>query len=261
MKAVILAAGRGSRLGPRTSERPKCLVELDGRTLFEWQRDALREAGVEEVVVVRGYRKESLPGGDYAVLDNPRWAETNMVMTLARAAEHLRDGPVIVAYADLVYHPGIVRSLADASGELAIAYDRDWLALWGDRFADPLSDAESFRVAESRVTEIGEKPRGVEEVEGQYMGLLRFTPTGWAAVEALLAALPAAESDRLDMTSLLRRLISAGTPITAVPVSGRWCEVDNESDLDLYEERLARAAAEGSRWSHDWRWSEGRGAW
>lgn len=261
MKAVVLAAGRGSRLGPRTSERPKCLVELDGRTLFEWQRAALREAGVEEVVVVRGYRKESLPGGDYAVLDNPRWAETNMVMTLRRAAEHLRAGPVLVAYADLVYHPDIVRALAEAPGELAIAYDREWLALWDDRFEDPLSDAESFRLEGGRVREIGEKPRTVSEVEGQYMGLLRFTPAAWAAVEALLDALSPEERDRLDMTSLLRRLIAGGTPVTAVAVSGRWCEVDNESDLDLYEERLARAAADGSRWSHDWRWSEGRSEW
>ena len=57
-KAVILSAGKGSRLLPLTAERPKCLIELNGRSLLEWQLDALREAGVAEVVVVTGFRDD-----------------------------------------------------------------------------------------------------------------------------------------------------------------------------------------------------------
>src|SRR5690606_35250580 len=108
-----------------------------------------------------------------------------------------------------------------------VTYDRRWSALWADRFADPLADAETFRVHEGRVVEIGGRAETMEEIEGQYMGLLKFTPAGWARVEALLAGLEAGPRDRMDMTGLLSRLIAAGAEVRAVPVDGGWCEVDN----------------------------------
>ena len=57
-KAIILSAGKGSRLLPLTADRPKCLIELSGRSLLEWQLDALAEAGLREVVVVTGFRDD-----------------------------------------------------------------------------------------------------------------------------------------------------------------------------------------------------------
>ena len=80
----------------------------------------------------------------------------------------------------------------------------------------------------------------VVNFEGQYMGLLRFEPAGWRAVRALLAGMPAAEVDRLDMTSLLRRLIEAGTAVKGVAAAGRLVEVDSGEDLELYERLIDR---------------------
>jgi NDP-sugar pyrophosphorylase family protein len=71
------------------------------------------------------------------------------------------------------------------------------------------------------------------------MGLLRFTPAGWATVEAYLAGLAAGEQDAMDMTSLLRGLLEQGVPVRAVPCVGGWVEVDQPSDLLLYERLLA----------------------
>ena len=88
-------------------------------------------------------------------------------------------GPVIVSYADIFYRSELVRGLAAASGELVITYDRAWRSLWTRRFADPLADAETFRVDDAgRLLEIGGKTTRIEEIEGQYMGLLKFTPGG-----------------------------------------------------------------------------------
>lgn len=87
------------------------------------------------------------------------------------------------------------------------------------------------------------------EIKGQYMGLLRFTPKAWACARALVDRLTPLERDRIDMTTLLRRLLSLGEPIDCVPVSGGWCEVDSPSDLAAYEARLAS----GVPWLHDWR--------
>ncbi|WP_045214014.1 NTP transferase domain-containing protein [Desulfonatronovibrio magnus] len=77
MKAIILAAGRGSRLLSLTDDRPKCLVELYGKPLLDWQIKALRDAGIQDITVVRGYLKDKITG-EFETLENPRWFKTNI---------------------------------------------------------------------------------------------------------------------------------------------------------------------------------------
>ena len=97
--------------------------------------------------------------------------------------------------------------------------------------------------------EIGAKPKSLKEPQGQYLGLLKFTPEGWGRVEHLLQSLPSETRDRIDMTALLQRLLQNGAEIQTVPVKGKWCEVDSLEDKTIYERRIN----EGD-WSHDWRW-------
>lgn len=240
MRALILAAGRGSRMKGLTEDRSKCLVELAGRPLLDYQVGALRAAGSDQIGIVRGWQAERLAGRSLVTFDNPRWAETNMVSSLACAAEWLNGGPCIVSYSDIFYSAETVAALAAAPGELAISYDPDWLALWSRRFADPLADAETFRRdGTGHVVEIGRRASTLAEIEGQYMGLLKFTPSGWHAAERVRAELAPLQRDKLDMTSLLRLLIGSGTRICSVPVVGPWGEMDNGDDLALYERMIA----------------------
>jgi len=237
MRAVILAAGRGSRMGHLGGDRPKCLVELEGKPLIERQIAALRRGGVDEVGVVRGYRAEMIDFPSLYYFANERWAETNMVMSLAAASSWLRSGPVIVSYGDIFYRCDLVRGLADAPGQLVISYDRAWRRLWTRRFADPLADAETFRIdASGQLLEIGGKTTRIEDIEGQYMGLLKFTPPAWRAIEKLLSTLEVAIRDRLDVTALLRRLLTGKElRINTFGTDGQWGEIDNPEDVALYE--------------------------
>jgi L-glutamine-phosphate cytidylyltransferase len=242
MRALILAAGRGRRMGALGDDRPKCLVELDGRPLLDRQLAALRRGGADEIGIVRGYRADMLQLPGLCYFDNQRWAETNMVMSLVTAAAWLRSEPVVVSYADIFYRSAVVRGLVDAAGPLAISYDRAWRDLWTRRFADPLADAETFRIAASgQLVEIGGKTGKIEDIEGQYMGLLKFTPAAWAAVESLLITLDQTARDRLDMTGLLRRLLAGRQmAINTVPADGQWGEIDSPSDVALYHGMIAR---------------------
>jgi L-glutamine-phosphate cytidylyltransferase len=241
MRAVILAAGRGSRLGHLGAGRPKCLVELGGRPLLERQAAALRRGGVEEIAVVRGYRAESIDLRGATYFTNERWAETNMVMSLATAAPWLNAGATIVSYGDIFYRGELVRELASKEGQLVVPYDRGWRRLWTRRFADPLADAETFRIdGGGRLLEIGRKTAHIEEIEGQYMGLLKFTPPTWHAVEGLLAEIDPAIRDRLDMTGLLVRLLARGVEIDTLATDGQWGEIDSPEDAALYE-KMVRA--------------------
>lgn len=236
MKAVILAAGRGSRMGGKTKEVPKCLTELCGKTLLERQIEAVRQAGIEEIGIVRGYMAEKISIEGIKYFENPKWSETNMLMSLCCAGEWLETDECVISYSDIVYTAAAIESIKNCKRDICITYNTKWLDLWQQRFADPLSDAETFRIDQNNnVIEIGNKARSMDEIEGQYMGLLKFSPAGWQATRNYLDTLDTASLNRMDMTRLLSNLIQRETSVYAIPYGGLWLEVDNETDLALYE--------------------------
>ena len=248
-QALILAAGRGSRLGHLGSARPKCLIPLAGRPLLDWQLAALHTAGIDAVALVGGYRCRLLRRTELTMFENPVWHRTNMVASLRAGAAWLRRTTSLVTYGDIVYHPSLVSALQGCEADVAITYDVLWRPLWEARFDRPELDAESLRLARGHVVEIGRHRPSLDHIQGQYMGLLRITPRGWWEIERHLARAPVSEVARIDTTTLLGRLVDSGVPVAAVPVHGRWCEVDRPSDLVLYE----RMVAGETRWTHDWR--------
>ena len=237
MKAIILAAGRGSRMKKLTDDRPKCLTKVRGKTLLEWQLQALQQAGITEIGIVTGYRREQLNKRGLVEFHNSRWAETNMVASLVCADTWLQAGPCIVSYSDIFFSSDAVTRLIDIQAEIALTYDPNWLNLWTKRFTDPLIDAETFRLkSDKSLAEIGKKPHSTDEVEGQFMGLLRFTPLGWGEMMRVRSALMAYEADSMHMTDTLQKVIEAGQlKIFAVPEFGEWGEVDSAEDLKAYE--------------------------
>lgn len=236
MKAIILAAGRGSRMKDMTKERPKCLAELNGRALLDIQVDALRDAGIAEIGIVTGYRRELLTTHGLFEFHNSRWNETNMVSSLCNAEQWLTAETCIVSYSDIFYDPSAVRALMASQADIALTYDPNWLALWQKRFDDPLIDAETFRLNPSNeLEEIGNQPSSVSEVEGQYMGLLKFTPTGWASLQKIRSEMSQQECDKIHMTGMLQKILESGTLIDAVQYDGEWGEVDTAEDLAVYQ--------------------------
>lgn len=220
-----------------TDERPKCLVEVRGKALLDRQLEALRTAGITEIAVVTGFKRELLADRGLVEFHNARWAETNMVSSMTYAEDWMQVEPCIVSYSDIFYEPAAVRSLMTCEASLAVTYDPDWQALWTQRFGDPLLDAETFRLTpEKTLAEIGKRPTSVDEVQGQYMGLLRFTPEGWAEVTRVRAGLTSDQRDKMHMTGTLQEVIVAGrVAIAAVPYTDEWGEVDSPDDLDAYQ--------------------------
>lgn len=237
MKAIVLAAGRGSRMKDLTDERPKCLVELKGKALLDWQLEALHAAGIRDIGIVTGYKRELLANRGLVEFHNPRWAETNMVSSLACASAWLQTEPCIVSYSDIFYSPSAVQVLMSSEASLAVTYDPNWLKLWTNRFGDPLLDAETFRLTEEgTLAEIGGKPKSVDEVQGQYMGLLFVTPEGWAEVLRVRSKLTSEQCDKIHMTDTLQKVVDAGrSEIAAIKYTGKWGEIDSAEDLEYSE--------------------------
>jgi choline kinase len=243
--AIILAAGRGSRMGKSTERTHKCLTKLIGKTLLEWQIQTLESVNINNIKLISGYKSELL-SGNFSKIQNTNWSKTNMVYSLFCAPRINTD--TLVCYSDIVYSKKHVIDLIESDGEIVITADKNWLELWSKRFNNPLDDAESFKTNNNRLIEIGKKQPKVENIEAQYMGLLKFSINGWDLAYKKYKSLDEDKQLNIDMTSFLSLLINE-TTINVVFVEGKWCEVDTESDAILYENSINS----NSNWSHDWR--------
>lgn len=237
-QGLILAAGRGSRLNSLTEDKPKGLVEVAGKPIVHYVRTAMAEANVQSIYTVTGYQKEQY--AHYGkTIENPNWATSNMVSSLLCARHLWQEHDVVVSYSDIIFDADIVRKLVAAPFDIAIAYSTQWRALWEERFADPLTDAESFRISlGGKITQIGQRCQSMDDIQGQYMGLFKLTPRGGRLVESYLKQLDQKTIDRLDMTSLLSQLCENKIAIHGVENSAPWFEIDSVSDIPICEKRM-----------------------
>jgi len=245
-RAIILAAGRGSRMKEHTKEKPKCLNVLANNTMLHWQLNSLKKSNVGSIIVVNGY-KASLIKGDFDTITNERWSETNMVASLFCVPADKKDS--IISYSDIVYKSSHVEDLKKAKGDIVITADLKWKELWELRFEDPLDDAETFKSKGNLLKHIGGKTNDISEIEAQYMGLLKLTETGWAAMKEVYLGFSKEEQDKLDMTTMINKLLENNIEVNVVFVEGGWCESDSYSDIEIYERQMKL----DRNWIHDWR--------
>jgi len=237
LKVIILAAGEGTRLRPYTLDRPKCMVEIDGVSLIDRQLEVLKSEGIGDIVIIGGYKSEMLKRGDIKLKVNDRYFETNMVWTLFSAEEEL-EGDIIVSYGDIVYSKNILKALIKSKADIAVTIDMKWEGYWRERNENPLDDAETLKLRkDGTISEIGQKPSSLEEIEGQYMGLMKFSSEGVRQIKSAFHS--ALESGKLlgkevensYMTDLLQSIVNIGGKVASVQIDEDWVEVDTVEDL------------------------------
>ena len=170
MKAIILNAGKGGRLGNLTDDRPKCLVEVGGRPILDFQLDALRLAGVRDLVMVVGYRDEMIrsylqryPEFSVTYIENKAFSETNTAYSLWMA-RHEMTGDFLYLNGDVLFHPELVRRLVAAPSFNPLAVERKQC---GDEEVKVLLDG-------TRITGIG-KEISPDKAYGEFIGVARFS--------------------------------------------------------------------------------------
>jgi choline kinase len=251
-RAIIVAAGRGSRLGAETQDIPKCMVKVAGRPILHHQLAGLTAAGVTDVVVVRGYRGDLIDGGSTPLrfVDNPEWQQNNILASLLYAAHEMDDG-FFFSYSDIVFAPDVTRKLAavaassTASGALIV--DRRWDEAYVGRTQHPIAEAELARVdrpggREEAVTRVGKLAVAPEDAAGEFIGLAWFSPAGaralrkvWqGALETTGLEAPFGRAKALRsayLTDALNAMADAGHRLAPVYIDGQWREIDTEQDL------------------------------
>ena len=245
-RGIILAAGRGSRMGSETLSKPKCFNKLASKKMLDWQLNSFKKANVKNICVITGYRSEMI-FGSFKTIKNKRWSDTNMVSSLFCASKF--NGNSIVSYSDIVFKNEYVKKLENSQDDIVILADKCWEELWKLRFNNPLDDAETFKSHENNLIEIGKKTNDITNIEAQYMGLLKFSSKGWNLMYNLYKSYKDEERDKMDMTSMLNKLLENNVNVKIIFVRGGWCEADTHNDILVYENELKKQ----NNWKFDWR--------
>lgn len=223
MKAIILAAGVGSRVSNLTSGRPKCLLEVRGQPILLRQLDLLAACGVTEVTVVTGFAEEQIRtrvGARASYTHYPDFASTNNLLTLHHC-RHLLAGEVLILFSDVLLSRQSLQDCVDHAGDFSLLVDSSRC----------LAGTMRVRLAGGRVTDIGPHIP-VAEGDGNFIGIAKYSARGSELLAAELSSM-AATGDCTDAyyTAALARLAARGDRLAGVDLNGRpWIEVDTAED-------------------------------
>lgn len=241
MRAIVIAAGQGSRLRPHTADRPKCMVEVAGRPLLHHQFAAFARAGIDDVVVIGGYKKRGLDAPGARIVANRQYRTNNILMSLFCAGRHLT-GDCIVSYGDIIYAPEIVEHLARCHAPGTLVVDRAWRRIYQGRTDHPESEAELCEISpHEAVTRVG-KAVGPGHAVGEFIGLCKLTAPLVAKLWALyLEALSRGDDQpygdaptlrKAYLTDILNHAVARGELLRILPIQGGWREIDTVQDLE-----------------------------
>ena len=234
INGLILAAGRGRRMGNLTDNSPKGFLIINKKRLIDWQLTALNNSGISNNAIVIGYKRE-LFDFDTKYFTNALWDKTNSVSSLLTADEWFKDKTVIVSYSDIIFDKRIIKLLIKTDGNIVIPYLSNWIDIWSKRFANPLEDAETFKINENgEIIEIGRTPTSISQVEGQYLGILKIDPKGWSDIHYFIKNLDPKLVRSLDLTGLLNLLIENNYVVNSLKSDYPWFEFDSQEDINNF---------------------------
>lgn len=233
MKAIIVAAGMSSRLIPNTNDKPKCLIEVNDATILHRQLDVLRTCGVEDIVVVRGYKGGMIDYSGITYYEDTSVKYDNIPRSLFCAEEEMGE-EFIFSYSDIIYEQDTLERLIASKSDITLVVDVDWLAHYEGRLLHPISEAELVALKDGRVSVID---KGLSlPVYGEFIGLAKFSMGGARALKCCYHSLPEPEA---YLTGVLQRLVDTGCIIEIVDIRGGWTEIDTPEDLVRAEKWLS----------------------
>ncbi len=234
MRAIILAAGVGSRLHPITDEKPKCLVTVAGRSILQHQLDAYLSAGVSEVLVLTGHMQEQIHAfcedyGDKRIrcISNDDYAVTNNMYSLYLALKECGEDGYLLSNGDCVYDPSIVADVMAAEGA--------WIATDKGSF-----DEESMKleISGERICNISKTVKE-ETAYGNSIDLYKFDKAAASVFKASIISVIEGEKNLNEWTELAMQRMLQKQELCMYPfdIGNRsWVEIDNHEDLALADE-------------------------
>ncbi|MES2205273.1 MAG: sugar phosphate nucleotidyltransferase [Pseudomonadota bacterium] len=244
MKTIIIAAGRGQRLGSLTIDIPKCLLSIiKNKNILDLQLSALYANYINNIIIIKGYRAEKI---NYPLLKsycNHDFENNNILCSLMTAIDEM-NVPFIASYSDIIYSKHVVKKLLDSPYDISVVVDTDWQTKYQGRTQHPETEAEKAIFDESgKILEMGKHLINLpKNKNGEFIGLFKCSQKG---AEIFCDAFKEAKSkfaqkkffnasvfENAYITDMMLYLIQKEVSIHIVPITERWMEIDTKQDLE-----------------------------
>ena len=242
MKAIILSAGAGSRLGNLTKEIPKSLVDVNGKSIIQRQIETFLNNGIKEIIVIVGPHKEKFQLNDVEYVIDKNFHEHEQLSSLMAASKYFQND-IIISFGDVIVDDKIMNQVVESTNEFGIAVDLNWEKNYVNRDQHPKSEAENVLFdKEGNVLEIKKNIQKPDSKIGEFTGIIKLSKKGSDILLKKFNELKKSHNGRFHSASSLKQsiipdmiqeLIDSGIRISPIYVSGKWCEIDTPQDLEI----------------------------
>lgn len=238
IKAIIVAAGHDKRLEPFNEDLPKCMLEVKGKTILERQIENIRECGINDIIIIKGYRQDliNIPNVKYYI--NNDFENTGIVSSLFFAREEM-NSDFIFLYSDIIFDKRLLEKLLKNNAEVCLVADLDWKKRYKERVKRPTGEVELIKVTEDHITGIG-KNIDPKTAHGEFIGLAMFSKKGAHNLkECYKNALKqyknkkfheASSIEKAYFTDMIQEIVDNDFQINHLDVYGDWIEIDTFED-------------------------------
>ena len=244
MKAIILAAGSGTRISKNFSALPKALIQVNNISIISRQISLFKKNGIDEIIVITGPFKEKFSIPDITYVYDQKFEEHDILGSLMEAREHIF-GDVIITYSDIIFEDLILKKILQTNLDIGIAVDLDWKKAYENRESHPISEAENILFDNSRnILEIRKNIRNSNLEIGEFLGIIKLSNNG---CKLLLKRYDEIRNDnnspfhdaksltKAYLIDMIQELIESKIEVKPILISGKWCEIDTIEDLKRAE--------------------------
>ena len=248
VKAIIVAAGMGNRMNHFTKEKPKCMLEVGGKTILNRLIDNFLNCGISNINVVVGYKKEHFDDDRYQCFVNHDYENNNILHSLFYAEEAMNSG-FLFSYSDIIYDEAVICQMLESNSDIAIAVDCNWLEYYDGRVDHPISEAELVFTEDRKTVTLIRKDADYKNAFGEFLGVAYFSSRGAEILKAVFYDLlqyysenphqtfhTAKSFEKAYLTDMLQELINRGYSVDLVQIKGNWSEIDIPRDLTVSEQ-------------------------
>ena len=242
MKAIIIAAGEGSRMGKLTQNIPKPLVNVNGKSIIERQLSILKQNGILDIIIITGPHHEKFNFEKIRYVRDENFLEHDQLGSLISAKKEI-DGDVILLFADIIFENAILAKILESKSDISIAVDMNWERTYTSRPDSSFDEADKVRFEQGNVSRIFKTM--IEEDKkfeiGEFIGLMKLSKNGskqlvdcYEKIHTYEGKFHDAQSmEKAKLIDLLQELIENKIKIDAIPITGKWYEIDTEQDLEI----------------------------
>mgnify|MGYP001185846795 CR=1 FL=1 len=239
-KTLIVAAGLGSRLKSHTENIPKCMLDFGGKTLLQRQLSSYKQCGIDDISLIRGYKKNKINYKGIKYYDNDDYKNNNILNSIFYAEEEISDN-IIISYSDILFEPFVVQRALDSDHDISVVVDIDWKDYYIGRKEHPLSEAENVIFnSNNEVVKIGKIATEKEEVHGEFIGMIKLNQRGckifkdnFYRVKKSFWNKPFQRAkifQKAYLTDMIQELVDIGIKVHCVVIKRGWKEIDTVED-------------------------------